>query len=85
MVQDGIVLGHRVYSKGLEADKAKIETIDKCPTPTLVKSIRSFLDHVDFYRHFIKIFLNSPSHCETFWRKTHLSTLMMLNLRHLWS
>lgn len=35
-------------------DKAKIEVIEKLPTPTHVKNIRSFLGHVGFYRRFIK-------------------------------
>ena len=54
MVQEGIVLGHRVSSKGIEADRAKISTIEKVPPPKIVKGIRSFLEHVGFYRRFIK-------------------------------
>ena len=34
MVTDGIVLGHKVSSKGLEVDPAKIEVIEKLPPPT---------------------------------------------------
>ncbi|XP_024024961.1 uncharacterized protein LOC112092618 [Morus notabilis] len=56
MVQEGIVLGHKVSNKGIEVDKAKIEVIDKLPPPTLVKGIRSFLGHTGFYRRFIKDF-----------------------------
>ncbi|GJS36620.1 reverse transcriptase domain-containing protein [Tanacetum coccineum] len=41
----------------LEVDKAKIDVISKLPPPTNVKSIRSFLAHAGFYRHFIKDFL----------------------------
>ena len=37
-------------------DKAKIEVIEKLPPPTLVKGVRSFLGHVDFYMRFIKDF-----------------------------
>ena len=29
MVQEGIILGHRVSKKGIEVDKGKIEVIDK--------------------------------------------------------
>ena len=32
MVQEGIVFGHRVSSKGIEVDRAKIATIEKLPT-----------------------------------------------------
>ena len=37
-------------------DKVKIEAIDKLLPPTLVKRIRSFLDHAGFYKRFIKDF-----------------------------
>ncbi|KAL4282978.1 hypothetical protein GQ457_16G021960 [Hibiscus cannabinus] len=53
MVDEGIVLGHKISSKGLEVDKAKIEVISKLPPPTTVKGIRSFLGHACFYRRFI--------------------------------
>ena len=48
MVQEGIVLGHRVSSKGIEVDRAKNATIEKLPLPKNVKGIRSFLDMRDF-------------------------------------
>jgi hypothetical protein len=56
MVQQGVVLGHVVSSKGLEVDKAKIEVIEKLPYPTCVKEVRSFLGHAGFYRRLLKIF-----------------------------
>ena len=56
MVQEGIVLGYKGSKNGIEIDKIKIEVIDKLPTPTSIKRIRSFLGHVRFYRRFIKDF-----------------------------
>ncbi|GJR73881.1 reverse transcriptase domain-containing protein [Tanacetum coccineum] len=42
MVTEGIVLGHKVSSKGLEVDKAKIDVKAKLPPPTNVKAVRIF-------------------------------------------
>ena len=56
MVQEGIVLGHRIFARGMEVDKAKIEAIEKLPPPSSIKGIRSFLGHTRFYRRFIKDF-----------------------------
>ncbi|PIN04694.1 DNA-directed DNA polymerase [Handroanthus impetiginosus] len=50
MVQEGIVLGHKVSNRGIEVDKAKLEIIEKLP-PLL-----RFLGHAGFYRRFIKDF-----------------------------
>ena len=54
MVQEGIVLGHRISARGIEVDRAKIEAIEKLPPPSSVKGIRSFLGQAGFYRRFIK-------------------------------
>ena len=56
MVQEGIVLGHKISRRGIEVDKAKLDVIDKFPPPVNVKGTRSFLGHVGFYRRFIKDF-----------------------------
>ncbi|GJT95398.1 reverse transcriptase domain-containing protein [Tanacetum coccineum] len=39
MVKEGIVLGHKVSSAGLEVDKAKIDVISKLPPPTNIKGL----------------------------------------------
>ena len=56
MVKEGIVLGHGVFGNGIEVDKEKIKTIEKLPSPSSVKGIRSSLGHVGFNRRFIKDF-----------------------------
>ncbi|XP_070015379.1 uncharacterized mitochondrial protein AtMg00860-like [Nicotiana sylvestris] len=56
MVDEDIVLGHKISKQGIEVDRAKIEIIFELPPPTLVKGVRSFLGHVGFYRCFIKGF-----------------------------
>ena len=63
MVQEGIVLGHRISARGIEVDKAKIEAIEKLPPPSSVKGFAViFLGHAGFYRRFIQGFLTD---CET--------------------
>ena len=56
MVQEGIVLGHRISVRGREVDRAKIEAVEKLPPPSSMKGIRRFLGHTGFYRRFIKEF-----------------------------
>ncbi|XP_022859548.1 uncharacterized protein LOC111380266 [Olea europaea var. sylvestris] len=62
-IPEGIVLGHRISTKEIEVDKAKIQVIEKLPSPTLVKGVRSFLGHTGFYRRFIKDFRKSLNLC----------------------
>jgi hypothetical protein len=56
MVNEGIVLGHKLSERGTKVDRAKVEAIEKMPCPRDVKGIWSILGHVGFYRRFIKDF-----------------------------
>ena len=51
MVNQGIVIGHVISSKGIEVDKAKIELISKLPSLTNVKTVRQFLRHACMLLH----------------------------------
>ena len=56
MVNEGIVLGHKIFERGIEVDQAKVDAIEKMPCPIDIKGIRSSLGHAGFYRRFIKDF-----------------------------
>ncbi|KAL4351965.1 hypothetical protein GQ457_06G011810 [Hibiscus cannabinus] len=56
MIDEGIILGHKIFACGMEVDRAKIHVISKLSPPTTVKGIRSFLGNAGFYRRFMENF-----------------------------
>ena len=48
MVNEGIVLGHKISERRIEVDKAKVDAIEKMPCARDIKGIRSFLGHARF-------------------------------------
>ena len=51
MLKEVIVLGDQISERGIEVDKARIETIEKLPPPSSMKGIRSFLGHKGFLQN----------------------------------
>ena len=37
MVNEGIVLGHKIYERGIEVHKAKVDAIEKCRALEILK------------------------------------------------
>jgi hypothetical protein len=48
MVDQGLILGHIVSTRGIEVDKSKIDVIKSLLYPTSMQEIRSFLGHAGF-------------------------------------
>ena len=76
MVTEGIVLGHKISTNGLEVDQAKIVVIKTLMTPTKVKEKEASLDMLDFTKDSSKIFQKSPDHCVDCWKKMQNFILM---------
>ena len=60
MVQEGIMLRHKISRRGIEVDKAKI--IDKLPPPIMLKAYGVFSVMLDSIGDSSKTFPKSPNH-----------------------
>jgi hypothetical protein len=78
MVNEGIVLGHKISERGIEVDKAKVEAIEKMPCPRDVKGIRSILGHAVSIGGLLKISLKFQSLLLIFFKKRYHLSLMMI-------
>jgi len=56
MVQEGVLLGHVISTRGIKVDKAKVKVIEAVVPSYFSQRVRSFLGHVGFYLCFIKDF-----------------------------
>ena len=56
LMEEGIVLGHHISSKGIELDPIKIIIIFGLPSPQKQKDVRSLLGDAGYYRKFVKDF-----------------------------
>lgn len=63
MVEQGIVLGHIISSKGIDVDPTKISIISQLPYPSYVREFCSFLGHVGFTSALSWTLSRNPSHC----------------------
>ena len=78
MVNESIVLGHKISERGIEVDKVKVDAIEKIPCPKDIKGIRSFLGHAGFCRRFIKGFFKFLGLLLIFYKRMFHLFLMMI-------
>lgn len=54
MVPEGVIFGHKIFALAFEVDQTKTKVIEKLPPLILVKVVRSFQGHTEFYIRFVK-------------------------------
>jgi hypothetical protein len=55
-MQEGVLLGHAISSKGIEVDKDKIYCIARLQVPRDISEFRAFLGYTCYYRHCILMY-----------------------------
>ena len=83
LVEEGIDFGHRIPSKGIEIERATIETIENLPLCTLIEGVRSFLCTRDSISDWSRTFPRSPTHCVAHLKKGQPSISLKIAWRPL--
>ena len=83
MVEQGIVLGYVISSRGIEVDKSKIDIMHSLLPLTNMREVRFFLGYAGFYRRFIKKFSKITIPLCKLLQKMWNTTLMINAKRHL--
>ena len=69
VVEEGKLLGHLVFEKGICVDPARVEAIQAIPLPRNRKEIQSFLGKINFLRRFVPNFAELVKHITVMLRK----------------
>ena len=78
MVNEGIVLGHKISERGIEVDRAKLKKLRNCPVPGMLKVFVVFLVMLVSIGGLLKISLKFQSLLLIFSKKMYLLFLMMI-------
>ena len=79
MVNEGIVLGHKISERCIEVDKAKVDAIEKMSCPRDIKGIRSFLGHAISIGGLLKTSLKFLGLLQIFYKRIfHLFFMMIV-------
>ena len=79
MVNEGIVLGHKISERGIEVDRAKIEAIEKMPCPRYISKVFVVsLVMLVSIEGLLKTFLGYQNPLLIFFKKMYPLFLMMI-------
>ena len=79
MVNESIILGHKISKRSIEVDKAKVDAIEKMPCPKDIEGFRSFHGHDGFHRRFVKDLYKISSPLTFFYKRmSHLLFMMIV-------
>jgi hypothetical protein len=78
MVNEGIVLGHKISERGIEVDRAKVEANEKIPVLGMLKVFVVFLVMLIFIGGLLMISLRFQTLLLIFFKKMYHLFLMMI-------